>query len=149
MTINDTGSILEDGSIHYLTEDDITQINIWLIKKDTPEEPIQVINPVGLSSSASRPSQYRNYEQTEDMFKLAAVLIESLIKNHCFANANKRTAMQAGAMFLLLNGYELIPIESYEYAYTAEGVATGKYDTDYLERWLYYHSSDFNTLQLC
>lgn len=49
----------------------------------------------------------RWYEQTNDMFVLASVLIESLIQNHPFANANKRTAMMAGAVFLLLNGYEL------------------------------------------
>lgn len=149
MLCDENGCILEDGSIQYLTEDDITWINKQLIERDTPDEPIQVINPVGLSSSAFRPSQYRMYEQTEDMFKLASVLIESLIKNHCFANANKRTAMQAGAIFLMLNGYELISIESNDYAYTAEGVATAKYDADYLEQWLYYHSVDFNTLQLC
>ena len=83
------------------------------------------------------------------MFKLAAVVIEGLIQAHCFANGNKRTAMQAGAMFLLLNGYELIPICPSEYAHTAERLAKHEVDVDYLERWLYYHSKDFNTLELC
>lgn len=92
---------------------------------------------------------HRYYAQTDDMFILASVLIESLIKNHCFANGNKRTAMQAGAMFLMLNGYELMPIDKYEYAYTAEGITKGDYDANYLEKWLYYNSRDFNTLQLC
>lgn len=36
------------------------------------------------------------------MFVLAAVLIESLIQNHPFANANKRTAMMAGYVFYYL-----------------------------------------------
>lgn len=143
------GTILDDGSIRYLTDDDLIYINKRLIEAQTPNEPIGVINPTNLGASANRPSTFRYYEQTDDMFKLAAVLIESLIKNHCFANGNKRTAMQAGAIFLMLNGYELMPISRCEYAYTAEGVAKGKYDARYLEKWLYYNSRDFDTLQLC
>lgn len=149
MSQESIGSILEDGSIHYLTEDDLVYINRRLIERQTPDEPIEVINPTNLGGSANRPATFRYYEQTDDMFKLAAVLVESLIKNHCFANGNKRTAMQAGAMFLMLNGYELMPIDRCEYAYTAEGVAKGEYDANYLERWMYYNSKDFDTLQLC
>lgn len=143
------GTILDDGSIHYLSEKDIIYINSKLIELQTPNEPRDVINPTNLGASTSRPSMHRYYAQTDDMFILASVLIESLIKNHCFANGNKRTAMQAGAMFLMLNGYELMPIDKYEYAYTAEGIAKGDYDANYLEKWLYYNSRDFNTLQLC
>lgn len=144
-----TATILDDGSICYLTEEDLIYINRRLIETQTPNEPIDVINPTNLGASAYRPSTFRYYEQTADMFKLSAVLIESLIKNHCFANGNKRTAMQAGAMFLMLNGYELMPINRREYAYTAEAVAKGDYDAEYLEKWLYYNSRDFNTLKLC
>ncbi|MNI74852.1 hypothetical protein D3C73_1309630 [compost metagenome] len=33
--------------------------------------------------------------------------MESLVKNHCFRNGNKRTAYLATKSFLLLNGYHL------------------------------------------
>ncbi|EPG2644304.1 type II toxin-antitoxin system death-on-curing family toxin, partial [Providencia stuartii] len=93
--------------INYLSIDDLININRTLIELQTPNEPIKVLNFNNLSSSQSRPSLVKYYEQTDDMFVLAAVLIESLIQNHPFANANKRTAMMAGCIFLLLNGYEL------------------------------------------
>ncbi|EFK2016098.1 type II toxin-antitoxin system death-on-curing family toxin, partial [Escherichia coli] len=93
--------------VHYLTVDDLVEINHSLIELQTPDEPVGVLSPDNLSSSQARPSMVRWYEQTNDMFVLASVLIESLIQNHPFANANKRTAMMAGYVFLLLNGYEL------------------------------------------
>jgi len=34
-------------------------------------------------------------------------LLESLVKNHCFHNENKRTAYLVTKSFLLLNGYHL------------------------------------------
>lgn len=93
--------------VNYLSLEDIVYINKALIETQTPNEPVGVLNQNNLSSSQSRPSTIRYYEQTDDMFRLSAVLIESLIQNHPFANANKRTAIMAGYVFLLLNGYEL------------------------------------------
>ncbi|MCP6156754.1 type II toxin-antitoxin system death-on-curing family toxin, partial [Klebsiella pneumoniae] len=80
-----------------------------------------------LSSSQARPSMIRWYRQTDDMFVLSASLIESLIQNHPFANANKRTAMMAGYIFLLLNGYELTAPGD-DLVPMAEGLARKEYD---------------------
>lgn len=74
---------------NYLSSEDIVYINKALIESQTPGEPVAVLNANNLSSSQSRPSTVRYYEQTDDMFRLSAVLIESLIQNHPFANANK------------------------------------------------------------
>ena len=81
------------------------------------------------------------------MFCLAAVLMESLIKNHCFANANKRTAAAAGYMFLLLNGYELTA-PSQEFVDIMVGIATHEYDVEDLENWLAHWSRDFDASAL-
>ncbi len=86
--------------IDYLSTDDLINIYRKLIELQTPNEPIEVLNFNNLSSSQSRPSQVKYYQQTDDMFVLASVLIESLIQNHPFANANKRTAMMAGYIFI-------------------------------------------------
>lgn len=143
---NITGEFVE--GINYLSIDDIININKTLIELQTPNEPIDVLNFNNLSSSQSRPSQVRYYQQTDDMFALASVLIESLIRNHPFANANKRTAMMVGYIFLLLNGYELTAPED-EVVEIATGLATKEYSLEDLEDWLCYWSRDFDSRQLC
>lgn len=42
-----------------------------------------------------------------DVFQLSAALAFSLAKNHPFADANKRTALFAAALFLDMNGYSV------------------------------------------
>ena len=134
--------------VNYLSIDDIVYINRSLIETQTPNEPIGVLNPKNLSSSQSRPSTIRYYEQTDDMFRLSAVLIESLIQNHPFANANKRTAMMAGYVFLLLNGYELTA-PSDEVVTIAEGLARKDYSVEDLENWLCHWSREYDSRTLC
>ncbi|MDU4288326.1 type II toxin-antitoxin system death-on-curing family toxin [Mixta calida] len=134
--------------VNYLSVDDIIFINRSLIEAQTPEEPVEVLNLNNLGSSQSRPSQIRYYEQTDDMFRLSASLIESLIQNHPFANANKRTAMMAGYIFLLINGYELTAPD-HEMVTIAEGMARKEYDAEDLESWLYHWSRHYDARMLC
>ncbi|MEX2977358.1 type II toxin-antitoxin system death-on-curing family toxin [Serratia fonticola] len=134
--------------INYLSVDDIIYINKALIEAQTPNEPIEVLNPNNLHSSQARPSQVRYYQQTDDMFTLSAVLIESLIQNHPFANANKRTAMMSGYIFLLMNGYELTA-PSEEVVAIAEGMARKEYDVEDMENWLCYWSRLYDSRELC
>ncbi|MGO2458754.1 MAG: type II toxin-antitoxin system death-on-curing family toxin [Ewingella sp.] len=134
--------------INYLSVEDIIDINRDLIEAQTPDEPIQVINQGGLESSQARPSQIKYYEQTVDMYRLSSALIESLIQNHAFANANKRTAMMAGYIFLLLNGYELTAPDG-ELVKMAEGMACKEYSCEELEDWLFYWSREYDSRRLC
>lgn len=134
--------------INYLSVEDIVYINKALIETQTPKEPIAVLNHGNLCSSQSRPSTIRYYEQTDDMFRLSAVLIESLIQNHPFANANKRTAMMAGYVFLLLNGYELTAPGD-DVVAIAEGLACKEYAVEDLENWLCHWSREYDSRSLC
>jgi death-on-curing protein len=136
-----------DG-VNYLSVDDIVYINTSLIEAQTPNEPIEILNLNGLGSSQARPSQIRYYEQTDDMFHLSAALIESLIQNHPFANANKRTAMMSGYIFLLINGYELTAPD-HEVVTIAEGMAKKEYDAEDLENWLCHWSRAYDARNLC
>ncbi|PZD60796.1 type II toxin-antitoxin system death-on-curing family toxin [Pantoea ananatis] len=136
-----------DG-VHYLSSEDIIVINKALIQAQTPDEPVSVLSHHLLGSSQSRPSIARCYEQTEDMYYLASLLIESLIQNHCFANANKRTAMMSGYIFLLLNGYELTAPGD-DIVEMAEGLACKFYSREELEDWLAYWGRSFDTRYLC
>lgn len=144
--LNISGEFVE--GINYLSIDDLISINRTLIELQTPNEPIEVLNFNNLSSSQSRPSQVKYYEQTDDMFVLSSVLIESLIQNHPFANANKRTAMMAGYIFLLLNGYELTAPED-DVVEMATGLATKDYSLEELENWLCFWARDFDSRRLC
>lgn len=146
MLLSQIGEIV-DG-INFLSVDDIKLINSLLIKLQTPKEPIYVRDENILGSSQARPSLYRYHERTEDIFRLTAVLIESLIRNHHFANANKRTAMFSGYLFLLLNGQELNAPDA-EVVEMGVGIATGKYNIDELENWLFYWSHEFDSRILC
>ncbi|EMI7476956.1 TPA: type II toxin-antitoxin system death-on-curing family toxin [Morganella morganii] len=146
MTLSSFGEIV-DG-VNYLSVEDIAFINRFLIEKQTPNEPVEIINPNGLSSSQARPSLTKYYEQTDDMFKLSSVLIESLIQNHPFANANKRTAMMCGYVFLLMNGYELTAPGD-DIVTMASGIACKEYSAEDVENWLCYWSRPYDARELC
>lgn len=82
------------------------------------------------------------------MYVLSSVLIESLIQNHPFANANKRTAMMAGYIFLLINGYELTAPGD-EMIAMASGLAVKEYNRNDLEDWLCFWSREYDSRILC
>ncbi len=60
-----------------------------------------------LESAANSPPNVNYYTPTENVFQLAAVLSEKLIKNHAFQDGNKRTALVAADVFLKINGCRL------------------------------------------
>ena len=134
--------------VNYLSVEDIIYINRRLIETQTPNEPIGVLNHGNLCSSQARPAQTRYYSQTDDMYVLSSVLIESLIQNHPFANANKRTAMMAGYIFLLMNGYELTAPGD-DIVEIAEGLACKEYSCEDLENWLAFWCRPYDARQLC
>ncbi|EMG5018778.1 type II toxin-antitoxin system death-on-curing family toxin [Pseudomonas aeruginosa] len=127
------GEICE--GIRYLTVDALVWINRQLIISQTPAEMVGVLKPNELESSQQRPAQYRCYVQDQDMYCLASVLMESLVRNHPFANANKRTAAVAGFIFLLMNGYELTA-PGHELVTILAGLSTGVYEREDVENWL-------------
>ncbi|MFJ3375541.1 type II toxin-antitoxin system death-on-curing family toxin [Pseudomonas sp. NPDC086112] len=142
MELSELSETLE--GIRYLTPGALIWINKRLILAQTPGEPIKVIRPNELSSSQQRPAQHRYYTGTQDMFCLTALLMHSLIQNHPFANANKRTAAAAGYMFLLLNGYELTAPGD-DFVEIMVGIANHEYNEEDLENWLAYWSRPFDT----
>lgn len=113
----------------------------------TPSEPHAVIDEGGLESAQCRPAQYRAYAQTEDIFTLAAVLGSALVGNHCFANANKRTAAGCVFDFLMINGWELTaPKDDVIAMYL--GLAMHEYSNDEFADWLAYWSREYDTSEL-
>jgi death-on-curing protein len=60
-----------------------------------------------LHSAVARPQQLEAYGGVDSIAHLGAALAWALLRNHPFADGNKRTAFAALVMFLTRNGYGL------------------------------------------
>lgn len=84
-------------------------MNFFIIEKYSPREMKGVKEKSLLESAVYRPKQSVLGEDAyPTIFEKVAALFESLAKNHCFHNANKRTAFVALIQFLKYNGYRLV-----------------------------------------
>ncbi|MFP5424694.1 MAG: type II toxin-antitoxin system death-on-curing family toxin [Gammaproteobacteria bacterium] len=130
----------------YLSCDDLILINERLIKMKTPEEICGVFSQESLAIAQQSVATYRYYAQTEDVITLASVLFESLARNHPFHNANKRTAVVATSIFMLMNGYELTAPGD-DLVEIAVAVVTHEVDRDTLEDFLYHWHRPIDELE--
>ncbi|MBA2878584.1 death-on-curing protein [Anoxybacillus kamchatkensis] len=95
--------------MRYLTVEEIIAINFFIIEKYSPREMKGVKEQSLLESAVYRPQQSVFGEDAyPTIFEKVAALFESLAKNHCFHNANKRTAFVALIQFLKYNDYRLV-----------------------------------------
>jgi death-on-curing protein len=78
-----------------------------------------------------------------DAIEEAAALFESLSQNHPFLDGNKRTAITATGVFLLLNGYRLLFDDLEAYKWLIGLYETGRVDKATIERWLRQHAEKF------
>lgn len=77
-----------------------------------------------LDSALARPKNLVAYNQNSDAARITASYTYGLAKNHPFMDGNKRVAFISGALFLELNGMELIASDS-ECVLTIVAVADG------------------------
>jgi len=104
--------------IRYLTVQEIIALNHFIIERYSPLEIKGIKEPSLLYSAVNRPKQsVFSKDAYPDVFTKAAALFESIAKNHCFHNANKRTAFIAVRQFLMYNGYDFIvdPIKAADF----------------------------------
>ncbi len=94
-----------------------------------------VLNQGALESTLYRPQQLLYYQPESNVYELAAAYGYGLAKNHCFVDANKRTAFVVMAVFLLRNGYRLIASEVEALDIMIE-VAKGSFSQAELANWL-------------
>ena len=138
---------VECEGIRFLSYEDLVEINRRLIERQTPTEPVGVLSEGALHSAQARPSTYRYYEQCEDILCLAAVLGEGIAQDHCFRNANKRTAAAAMIIFLLLNGV-FIDAPEEELVEIMVDVVNHERTREELEDWLYQYYGPFDSANL-
>ncbi|MBU9866800.1 type II toxin-antitoxin system death-on-curing family toxin [Rahnella aceris] len=93
-----------DGASHefiFLTADQVIDIQQNTLEHSGPP------NIDRLEGALNRVLTLHYYENCDDIFALAGMYLVGIAKAHAFNDANKRTAFQAAAIFLLMNGCEL------------------------------------------
>ena len=91
----------------------------------------------GLESAIARPRNLAFYAKVTSVGALGAALAWALLRNHPFADGNKRAALAGLTMFLELNGYRLTCSEVEETAMLLRATAsdiTEEEWTDWVER---------------
>ena len=88
-----------------------------------------------VESALSRPRDLAAYEACDDLARLAAAYVYGIARNHGFADGNKRTALVAADLFLMLNGYELVssPVDN---VLAILSVADGTISEEELTLWI-------------
>lgn len=118
----------------YLSVDEAIEINAEVLRKFGG---IHGLRDLGALQSALGRLESGYYA---DAIEEAAALFESLSQNHPFLDGNKRTAITATGVFLLMNGYELLfdDLEAYQWLIALyESGRVGKFT---IEPWLREHA---------
>ncbi|QMV42653.1 type II toxin-antitoxin system death-on-curing family toxin [Cohnella cholangitidis] len=94
--------------VKFLTKEEVVSAHYFMMKRMNDAEQAGVKDHGLLESAVHRPQHSLFGEDAySSLFDKAAALLESLVKNYCFHNGNKRTAYLVTKSFLLLNGYHL------------------------------------------
>lgn len=119
----------------YLDEDSLILLNEQLIARYSPSEPVAVVDKAGLNMIVNLPQlDVFGQEMYPGVFDKAMIVFVQLVKKHCFANANKRTATYALIKFLRLNGYRLVAGVADLVEFAVE-VAVAPLTDDNLQKW--------------
>lgn len=87
-----------------------------------------------LESALARPRQLHAYEN-DDLFRLAAAYAGGLVRNHPFADGNKRIGFMTAGVFLSLNGWSFDAPEV-ESVVTMRGLAADEIPEEVFAEWL-------------
>lgn len=95
-----------------------------------------------LESALARPRNRHLYEAVTDIRQLAVSYAVGILRNHPFADGNKRAAFIALSMFLSANGFHLTadPLDAGNTFFDA---AAGGLDEQALVAWISNHSAAF------
>ncbi|KAK7539836.1 DOC family protein [Phyllosticta citribraziliensis] len=88
-------------TLYFLTSSRVTILHALQVARAIPTQPDM------LESATLSPVNTHSYEEQTDVFHLAAILAQKIMKNHAFQDGNKRTALIAADIFLQMNGFRL------------------------------------------
>lgn len=93
--------------MEYLTEEELIEINQRIIRR-AGEGSIGLQDPKGLDSVVEAPKQvFFGREAYPTVWLKAAYYLQKITKKHLFTDGNKRIALEAAKVFLMLNGINL------------------------------------------
>lgn len=118
----------------FLSLEEVVEINVEMVARFGG---IQGVRDAGLLQAAIARPQIGYYS---DLLEEAAALFESLLLNHPFLDGNKRTAVTATALFLMLNGYCLFFDDAEAYEWLIGLFESGQLTKANLEAWLRVHA---------
>jgi len=125
--------------IKYLTVEEVVAGHYYMMKQMEDMDQAGVKDRALLESAVFRPQQTVFGEDAyPSIFEKAAVMADSLVKNHCFYNGNKRTAYLTLKSFLRVNGYQLKMERAYAVEFMVE-IAIGTHTTQELARMIQEH----------
>ncbi len=131
-----------DDMTKFLTKEEIITAHYFMMKRMNDAEQAGVKDHGQLDSAVHSPQQSVFGEDAyPSLFDKAAALLESLVKNHCFHNGNKRTAYLVTKSFLLLNGYHLRMERKYAVEFIVD-IAKGVHTLEAITHILEEHSVD-------
>ena len=117
----------------YLTAEQVLFLHDRLIEETGGEHGVRDLSL--LESALARPKAgFGQAEFFPDLMRKAAALIDSLVRNHPFVDGNKRAGIAGAALFLQLNGYQLIATNEELETFTLN-VTTQKPDLEEIVEW--------------
>ena len=98
----------------FLTLDETLEIHAWQIQQFGGSD--KILDLPLLESAIAMPAQSIGGQFLHsDLAEMAAAYLFHIVKNHPFADGNKRTGMHCALIFLDLNGYDLdVPVDQAE-----------------------------------
>ncbi|MCD1258547.1 type II toxin-antitoxin system death-on-curing family toxin [Paenibacillus athensensis] len=125
---------------NFLTREEVIAAHYFMMKRMNDAEQAGVKDHGLLDSAVHRPRQtVFGADAYPNLFDKAAALLESLVKNHCFHNGNKRTAYLVTKSFLMLNGYHVRMEREYAVEFVVD-IATGVHSLETIAELLQSHS---------
>lgn len=92
-------------------------------------------NENALAATLARPQQLLAYQSESTLFDLAAAYGYGFARNHCYPDGNKRLALVAMDVFLMLNDIDLVADEA-EAVVIVNEVAADEFSQEDLALWL-------------
>lgn len=129
----------------FLTKEEVVSAHYFMMKRMNDLGQSGVKDHSLLESAVNRPQQSVFGEDAyPTLFGKAAALLESLVRNHCFYNGNKRTAYLAAKSFLMLNGYHLRMEREYAVEFIVD-IAKGLHSLEMITHILKQHAEERKT----
>ena len=118
---------------HYLTAEQVLFLHSRLIAETGGGHGLRDLGM--LLSALGRPQgTFDGKDLYSDLFSKTAALMDSLVRNHPFVDGNKRTAITAAALFLRINGFQLV-VENNEMVRFTLACAQSQLSLDEITDW--------------